>query len=198
MKLSNKILLDIVNNLILPDKDFQKALKLTKANSSGKIWLIGGFLYKNLAHSLYGSRKSTKDFDLIVEYPNDKIILPDDWKITKNHFNNNKLISNQMQIDFIPLTDLALPKNPYSYEKNPIPSINHFLESGGLNIHCIAYDIFDKKIIGDVGIKALEEKIISAYNLEMLEYGPKKYEKTPNDIIKKKAEELGFEYKLVD
>lgn len=77
------------------------------------------------------------------------------------------------------------------------PSIYNFLEGGGLNIHCIAYDLLERDIIGDVGIKALEEKVIAAYNLEMLRYGTSLYGKDPNDAIIKKAEELGFRAQLI-
>ncbi len=192
MNLSNQRLIEIIDNLIIPDKDFQEALDIAKENSSGKIWLIGGFLYKNLAYSLYGSKKSTKDFDLIVENTNDKIILPENWIKRENNFFSPKFINGEKQIDFIPLSNIY-----YIKTKGLVPCINNFLKGGGLNIHCLAYDILNKEIFGDVGIKALEQKIISAYNLEMLQYGARKYGKTPNEMIKTKAEELGFNAQLI-
>lgn len=192
MNLSREKLIDIIKNSILPDKDFQEALDIVRENSSGKIWLIGGFLYKNLAHSLYGSKKSTKDFDLIIENANTELVLPENWVEKENHFGSPKLINGEKQIDFIPLSNLY-----YIQTKNLVPCINNFLEGGGLNIHCLSYDIFGKEILGDIGIKSLEQKIISVYNLEMLEYGAKIYEKTPNEIIKTKAEELGFRAQLI-
>ncbi|MCL5018837.1 MAG: hypothetical protein M1416_03695 [Candidatus Pacearchaeota archaeon] len=192
MKLSNEKLIEIINYSILPDKDFQEALDIVRKNSSGKIWLIGGFLYKNLAHSLYGSKKSTKDFDLIVEKANSKLFLPENWIEKENHFSSPKFISREKQIDFIPLSNIY-----YIKTKSLVPCINNFLEGGGLNIHCLAYDILEKEILGDIGIRALEQRIISVYNLEMLEYGAKIYGKTLNEIIKTKAEELGFESQLI-
>ena len=192
MKLSHEKLIEIINNSILPDKDFQEALDIVRKNSSGKIWLIGGFLYKNLAHGLYGSKKSTKDFDLIIENANTELFLPENWTEKENHFSSPKFINGKKQIDFIPLSNLY-----YIKTKSLVSNINNFLEGGGLNIHCLAYDIFEKEILGDIGIKALEQKIISVYNLEMLEYGAKIYGRTPNEIIKTKAEDLGFDARLI-
>lgn len=192
MELPNEKLIEIINNSILPDKDFQEALDIARANSSGKIWLIGGFLYKNLAHSLYGSKKSTKDFDLIVEKANSRLVLPENWIAKENHFSSPKFISGGKQIDFIPLSNIY-----YIKTKSLVPCINNYLEAGGLNIHCLAYDILEKKVLGSIGIKALEQRIISVYNLEMLEHQARIYGKIPNEIIKTKAEELGFEAQFI-
>jgi hypothetical protein len=189
MELLHKKLVEIVQNLILPNKDFQEALEIVRKNSSGKIWLVGGFLYKNLAYYLYGSKKSTKDFDLVVENSNDELILPENWLIKKNHFDGLKFVNGEKQIDFIPLARICYCEGSLNIE--------NFLKSGGLNIHSLAYDIFDNKILGEVGIKALEQKIITSYNLEVLEEGTRRYGRTSNDMIKSKAEELGFKAQLI-
>ncbi|MFZ1971076.1 MAG: hypothetical protein WAU65_02770 [Candidatus Nanoarchaeia archaeon] len=185
-------LIEIINSSILLDEDFQEALKIVKDNSFGKIWLVGGFLYKNIASSLYSSQKSTKDFDLVVEEAKSNLILPEGWKITTNHFDGIKFVNGKKEIDFMPLANLYYIKNNHLSH-----CINNFLEGGGLNIHCLAYDILGEKVVGDVGIKALEDKVISAYNLEMLEYGARLYGKTSNEVIRQKAKELGFEARLV-
>ena len=163
-----------------------------KDNSFGKIWLVGGFLYKNIASSLYSSQKSTKDFDLVVEEAKSNLLLPEGWKITTNHFDGIKFVNGKKKIDFMPLANLYYIKNNHLSH-----CINNFLEGGGLNIHCLAYDILGEKVVGDVGIKALEDKVISAYNLEMLEYGARLYGKTSNEVIRQKAKELGFKAQLI-
>jgi hypothetical protein len=175
--------MDIINDIILPDKNFQEALGIARNNSYGKIWLIGGFLYKSLVH------KPSKDFDIVVEEAKSSLIVPEGWERRINHFKGIKLVNGKKEIDFMPLADTY-----YIKTKNLIPSIDNFLEGAGLNIHCLAYDILDKKIIGDAGIRSLEDKTVSAYNREMLEYGASLYGKTPNEMIKQKAEELGFRY----
>jgi hypothetical protein len=185
-------LIGIVNSSILCDEDFQEALRIVGENSLGKIWLIGGFLYKNIASALYGSKKSTKDFDLIVEEAKGDLVLPEGWRRTSNHFNGIKFVNGKKQIDFIPLADFY-----YIKSKGLNPNIDNFLEGGGLNIHCLAYDILEGRLLGDAGINSLRERVISAYNLEMLEHGARLYGKTPNDMIKSKSQEMDFEAKLI-
>jgi len=188
MKLVKKDLLNIIKKKILEDESFKEALNLTRKNSSGKIWLIGGFLYKNLVKELYGTcKKSAKDFDLIVERANKKLVLPAGWKKERNIFGNPKLFDGKTEIDFVPLDEIYYIKK-YRLK----PCIESHLEGVPFNIHYLVYDIFDNKIVGDVGVRALEEKVVRAYNLEMLEYVARKYNTTMNEMIKKKAEVLGF------
>ncbi len=193
MKLIRNDSLNIIKEKILKDEFFEEALDMIKKNSSGKIWLIGGFLYKNLVAELYGTcKKPAKDIDLIVEKANKKLILPTGWKKETNTFGNPKLFNERIEIDFIPLDKMYYIKK-YKLK----PCINSHLESVPLNIHYLVYDIFNNEIIGDIGIRALEKKVVSAYNLEMLKYGAKKYNTTVNDMIKEKADALGFRAELI-
>jgi len=188
MKLTRKDLLSIVKDKILSDNDFKEALEITRRNSSGKIWLIGGFLYKNLVDGLYGTcKKPAKDFDLIVERTNKQLILPDGWKRVTNTFGNPKLFNEENEIDFIPL------KNIYYIKKNKLePTINNYFKSVPFNIHYLIYDIFADGLSGKIGVRALEEKTVAVHNLEMAKYGAKKYHTTINKMIREKAEALGF------
>ena len=49
----------------LKDQKFLEVFDLVEQNSKGKIWLIGGFIYKNLASSLYGGEIYNYDIDII-------------------------------------------------------------------------------------------------------------------------------------
>lgn len=194
MKLSREVLSRIFQQVAAEDTKFQESLEVVRQNSSGRIWLTGGFLYKNLAHYLYGSKKETKDFDFIVEKANPSIILPDGWHQEINRFGNLKFINRSKEIedDFI-----LLPEMFYIKESKLTPRIANYFAGMPLNIHCLAYDIQEQKVIGMTGIRALEERIVRAHNLEMLKYGARAYHTTPNDMIRKKASELGFLVELI-
>lgn len=193
MKINKKELLAIVHEKILQDENFNEALEITKKNSSGKIWLIGGFLYRNIVNELYGTcKKVAKDFDLVVERANERIILPEGWKKRTNHFGNPELSNSRYEIDFIPLDNI------YYIKKNKLkPSIENHLKGSVFNVQYIAYDIFNKKIIGNIGIKAIEDRTVGVYNLEMLKYISKMHHKTANDMIREKADALGFRAELI-
>ena len=190
MTLTKESLLDIVKERILEDEGFKEALEITRINSSGKIWLIGGFLYKNLVDALYGTcSKPAKDFDLIVEKANKRIVLPVGWKKKMNNFGNPRFFNGELEIDFIPLESI------YYIKRNKLePRIENFLVGVPLNIHFLVYDIFKKEIFGDIGIKALEEKVVKVYNKKMADCCARKYNKTADAMVKEKAEALGFKY----
>jgi len=193
MKLTKKSLLMIVKEKILRDESFTDALEITRKNSFGKIWLIGGALYKTLVQGLYRTGKTTKDFDLIVEKARKQLVLPAGWQRNKNRFGNPKFFNGELEIDFIPLEEI------YYIKKNKLePRIENFLAGVPLNIHFLVYDILDDRIFGDVGIKALEEKVVRVYNLKMANYCARKYNKTVDTMVKEKARDLGFKADLIN
>ena len=155
MVIKKEELLQIVSGVILQNEDFKEAVAITRRNCSEKVWLIGGFLYKNIAHELYGSKKSTKDFDLVVEgaVPDDKIVLPEGWEFTINRFGNPKFSDGKRKIDFIPLERIR-----WIRIKGLQPGIENYFDGAPFNVHYLAYCIDDREILGDVGINALEEK----------------------------------------
>jgi len=170
--------------------DFREQLEIVRRNSRGKIWVIGGFVYKTLASELYGREIKTKDVDFLVENPNPEIVLPEGWKITLNHFGNPKFIppDGKEKPDFVPLARV------YSILKRRLPpEIENYLSGTPLNVQSIAYEV-DGRIIGDAGISALEKRVVAVHNLDMAkDVAYWIYNKTVNDIIKKAADELGFQ-----
>src|SRR3989338_10843972 len=89
---------------------FLEAGVLATQNTHGKVWLIGGFVYKNLAHLLYDTPPAEGDLDFIIEQPA-KLILPPYWKERKNRFGNPKLISLEFSIDYVPLQEVHYIKS---------------------------------------------------------------------------------------
>ena len=59
MDLSEKL-----TGLLGRDEEYTGALKVAQNNSEGRIWLIGGAVYRKL---LFGDCEQAKDYDFIVE-----------------------------------------------------------------------------------------------------------------------------------
>jgi len=193
MILTSRCLSEIFSEITKDDESFWQAVDIARKNSSGKMWLIGGYLYKNLAHYLYGSKRSTKDFDLVVERANEDLVLSRGWHFTTNRFDNPKFSNGKLEFDFIPLEKIY-----YIVANGLEPSIENYFDGAPLNIHCFAYDIDERKVFGEVGVRALEERVVKVHNLNMLKYGAEKYNMTVNEMIKEKAEELGFKAEFVE
>lgn len=168
-------------------KEFAEASDIAKRNSSGKIWLIGGFVYRNIASQLYNLPKPEVDLDFIIEKPVKQFDLPNGWNIEKNRFGNPKFVNDKMQIDYVPLGNI------YSIQYRDLePSIENFLTGTGLKIQSIAYSFHENKIIGSAGIDALKKKVIEVNNMHFAEYAAQKKGKSLKQYMQEKADSLHF------
>jgi len=193
MKINLTTASSILTNYLKKDKKYQKALKIVKTNSKGKIWLIGGYLYKNLIRRIYKKGEKPKDFDFIVKKINTKVILPKRWKIERTYFGDYRFTKNKEQIDVIPMDNFD--KRILNGKK---PSIPIFLESNMLNIQFFAYDINKEKLIGKHGIKAINDKVVRVYNLKFAKMFSKFKKWTLEEYLRKKAKEVNFTFELPD
>lgn len=190
---SNQHLNNLFIKVIENDTDFREAVSLVRKNSSGNIWLIGGFLYQNLVAEIYGlTKKKAKDIDFIVEKPADKIILPNNWIKEKTGYNNPKFIKNDgLIVDLIPLNEV----NSIIRRNLPV-TIENYLTGTPLNIQSMVFNVDKSEIFGDIGIKALSNKIIVVNNVEEAKINSEHKKKPINQIIKEKAKALGFSFTL--
>jgi len=174
------------------DEKFREALGIVGANSRGRIWLIGGFLYKTLIKKMYGTDVPSKDFDFIVERTREKLELPEGWKSRTNRFGNPELSSEDNMVDLIPLDNLL-----YLRKKNIEPSIDNLLASVNFSVFALAFDLKEEKIIDGGGVSALEEKVVRVHNLEAAKLSSEIYSTPINDMLRLRAEELRFTAELV-
>lgn len=194
MRLTSEYLSKAFQDITKRDFCFNEALNIVKQNCHGRIWLIGGYLYKNLVRFLYPECEAkAKDLDFLVEGKemNYNMVIPNGWRIETSKFGCTRLIGNS-KIDIIDIEEFY-PISAYGVS----PTINNFLIYSPLNIQSIAYDVFEKKVLGDIGIHALEKKIIAVNNSEMVS----DYSKILNYVsflkLKEEADELGFKAELV-
>lgn len=167
--------------------EMQEAVNIVRKNSSGKIWLIGGFVYRNIASIMYGTQKPKVDLDFIVEIPINKFNLPEGWIIQRNKFGNPKFVNGEKMIDYVPLRSI------YSIiSRDMEPTIYNYLSGTPLTVQSIAYDLQEKKIIGNTGINSLINRIVAVNNLEFAEYAAKKKGTSIRELLQKKAESMNF------
>ncbi len=169
------------------DSVFLDVLGVVEGNCVGGFWLIGGFVYRTLASVWYGVARPVVDLDFLVERPVDVFDLPEGWVVKKNRYGNPKLVSGGLVVDYVPLN------NVYSILKRGVePSIESFLSGVPLNVQSIAYDCVQRKVIGNVGIKALVDRVVCVNDLGFAEYAARMKGLSVNDFIEGKARELGF------
>lgn len=183
---------EILSSSLGSSEEFQQSLGFLKENCDGQIWLIGGYLYRTLASRLYDIKVPTVDFDFLVEkYV--EVYQPDRWIKKRNRYGNPKYIASSasgqnFEVDVVPLRSV----NSINRRNLP-PTIDNFLTGTPLNVQSIAYDIDEQKVIGEMGMQALLEKKVCVNNLVQARYSARKKRMTVHEMVRKKAEGLGFE-----
>ncbi len=182
-----KNLNSIFNEIVESHSDYNTALRIVQQNSRGRIWVIGGFVYRSLARELYGTPMPACDYDFMVEEMEPTLHLPEGWEERKNSHGNPKLMSGNITIDLIPLHNLW-----YFVQHGIEPTLKKYLQRTPLTIQSIAYDTVDKKVLGEIGEKALYEKTVAVHDLEVATYLTQLKGKTIQQLVQEKADSLGF------
>ena|SRR3989338_6044824 len=81
--------------------EYSTALCILQQSSRGRIWVVGGFVYRTLARELYGTPMPACDFDFMVEEMEPALRLPGGWTETRNSHGNQKIVGPSI-IDLIP------------------------------------------------------------------------------------------------
>lgn len=172
----------------LKDPVFIEVLDLVRQNSKGKIWIIGGFVYKNLTTSLHGGNVYNYDIDFVVEQRKSVLKEVSGWEIQVNNYGSQNYVRNGNKMSF---TDL---KKAIRVSGLKNPTIEEFIEETPFNIQSIAYDLDEHKIIGQKGIESILKKVIKINNKAQADFYAKRKNRDLNDIIEEKAKELNFKY----
>jgi hypothetical protein len=170
------------------DPVFLEVLDLVKKNSRGKIWIIGGFVYRNLVSALYGGDAYNHDIDFIVEERNDILTEVPGWQIQINKYGSQNYVKESNRMSF---TDI---RKVIRVSGTTNPTIEEFIEETPLNIQSIAYDLVENKLIGEKGIEAILHKTSSINNAGQAEFYAKRKGKDLDELIKEKARELHFSF----
>ena len=171
------------------DAFYQEAFPIVHANSTGKIYLVGSYIYKKITN---GVNASVKDIDFVVDELITDIVLPEDWKLQKNIFGHPRFVKSQKKIDPIQLT-----KHIYIIRKGLAPTLENYLKAIPLNVQSIAYDIDEDRLIGEVGFDAIKKRTVKLNNPEHARYCCKYFHAfSINDMIIRVANSLEFNYGL--
>lgn len=167
--------------------DFQESLNVVRNNSEGRIWLIGGSVYRAL---LFGDYSQSKDFDFVVDRASseEELFVPAKYWPRINRFGSVNLVAPDRNIDLIELGRIL-----QITKKGLEPRIENFVFNTPLNIQSISYEVGSGKLIGR-GIEAIRERTIRINDLEMANEMARMYGKSIEELMKKKAMELDFDF----
>ena len=156
---------------IREDKEYQEAINIVLQNSAeGKVWAVGGAVFRNIVSNLYNSKKKTVfDFDFITEIGLEmgKLNIPEKCKLTKTSFGDLRIIKEARQIDIWPLNKAVHSSDQERVsEMSTEEKLESYFKRVPLTVQAIAYDIKNKEITGKEGIKAILNKEIKVNNIK--------------------------------
>ncbi|MBX4190296.1 hypothetical protein KW791_03320 [Candidatus Parcubacteria bacterium] len=140
------------------DKNFKLALNIARKVSSGKIWLVGGAVYKTLIADLQGSTHTVKDYDFIVERVAKSTPKIRGFQSLKTSFGSPRFKSGGLSLDVVPLGNIIAVKE-WGYK----PSIQSYLKQVPLSVQSVAYHIDSGRLHG-AGAKDIKEGTIRIHN----------------------------------
>lgn len=184
---------EIANN-----KNYDEAFSIVKTNSvNGNIWVIGGLVYRNIVSGLYRKQEDeVYDFDFIVENPVKlkQINLPSGWEITKTGLGEPRFVNGKKQIDLVTLDNSVDPseKNKAG-QMNSQEKLESYFRRVPLTIQAIAYDVNKQKVVGEIGIKAIENKKVEVNNFDGCISFCKRRKISIREFMTRKKNALGFE-----
>jgi hypothetical protein len=173
------------------DDSAKEAVDLVKRNSSGKIWLVGGYVYRKIVEELYCRKQKIKDIDLVIEHPHKNLDLSAGWNIYYNRHGNPKLKNGELVIYYIPLASIVR-----YFTGSSKPNMDDFFKGNLLNVQSLAYDFEREKVIGDVGICSILEQTVRFHKPEIHKEYLEKLGITAEQYARKKAESLKFKLEL--
>lgn len=161
------------------NQQYLEANEIVKSNSQGKAYLIGGFLYQNIASSLYLIPKAGPDLDYLVEKPAEKLLLPKEWQEEKNLFGNPRFVSGVRKINFIPLS------NVYSIKaRNLEPTVENYMTGTPFTIQAMAYDIKNRELLlTEDCANSIRRRIIEVQDMRMAEHAAAMNKKSIDDLM---------------
>lgn len=189
---------EIFRDYVESSPEFEEALNIAKRNSTGKIWAIGSFVYRNIIKEIYGRRlqkPSEIDIDFLVEtHSEKKVYVPRGWELRMSDWPHPYFLKKGGGLR----VDLNYLLNFHSIVSRGIedPTIYDHLTGTPLNVQSIHYDCDSETIVGDIGKKAIEQKTVMVNNLSEAGFEAGKRGINLGELVKEKADKLRFDYVL--
>lgn len=191
---NEKLFSELYKRFLKHNEQFEEAYEIVKKNSKGNIWVIGGYFYRNLAKIIYGEESVRMppilDIDFLLEGQVREVYAPTDWKLKMTDYGNIYFEQENKRID---LNDL---QNLHSIRvRNLKPTIVHFLTGVPFNIQSMVFDCDEQRVVGrKAGFYAMQNRVLKVNNHDIAKIDAKMKGRTIEDMLKKKADELGFKY----
>jgi len=171
----------------------KEALDNVLQSAQGPVFVTGSALYGNIVRRLYSRRLLVTDFDFVVSTyeDSDRVKPVNGWMkglIGSDEIEYSggvkRFTKAHAQMDVSKLTIY-----------NP-PHIDTLLSETPLNVQSLAFDAREGIIIGEVGQRAMREQVVTVHGIADAGYYADMKGMTVEELVQKKAKQLGFTPRL--
>ncbi len=175
------------------DWGLAQAMLAANRNSRNGLWLIGGTVFRRLAHITHQSFVPEKgDYDFLVGDLVQPVYVPEGWTLGFNAFGNPKLKSPEgIVVDLCPL------RLVHSILRRKVtPTIQNWEIGTPLNVQAVAFDCASCELVGDIGAEAAYQGVVAVNDpIQAGIYAARK-KKPIGDIVKTLACELNYKTEI--
>lgn len=194
----------LINKITRCEGPWEEVYDIAKSNSKGRVWLVGGKVYRTLAEILHGVSvgAASCDYDFITTYTTWFNHIPGKWYVTFNteygeslfnpytsekcenawrYFKEGRQVLDLMT--FKRATQAGHPAN-----------LDGYFKSVPLNVQAVALDIDGRQLLGP-GVEAICRKIVSVNNREQAEGAANRAAISIDQFVEARARSLGFSAK---
>lgn len=162
-------------------------IKLLESNTSGKVYMLGGGVFRQIASKYWHVNIDYRDFDFVATEVVDDLVLPFGWVGQKNSYGAHKIFTGETSID------LWSHSQQHSIISRDIPfTIESVLQLTPLTIQSIAYDLQEGVVMGHAGLEAIRSRTVGVNCLDQAKHYCSLKGCTVNEFVQQKAAALNF------
>jgi len=185
----------MIDTTLLPafymaDERYQRAYGIARANAQGRVWLLGGYVARSLAHLTYGTPFPEKvDLDFLCEDLAPEPTVPAHLHVKRNRYGNPRVVGEHLVIDLMPFT---LQNFPTLITRSLPLTIENILARAPLTIGAIAYDTATGTVTGDAGLRAVETRTVAVNDAAEAADTARQLHWSVEHLVRHKAASYGF------
>ncbi len=162
-------------------------LKLLDVNTRGKVYMLGGGVFRQITSKYWKEKIEYRDFDFVAPEVVEELTLPRGWVAQKNSYGAHKVFTGETTID------LWSHAQQYSIVSRGLPfTIEAVLQLTPLTIQSIAYDLQENSVKGGAGLDAIRSRTVGVNCLDQAKHYCSLKGFSVNEFIQQKAMALGF------
>jgi hypothetical protein len=165
--------------------EFLEAVDIVKRNTIGNAWMVGKVIFKTLTSQTDGPLEQIDPtLNFVIEEKTSIEHLPQNWSTIRTR-RGWAFLNMDRVIRLSPLSTLYLVE-----KKGLPPTIDSYFFGVPLTVHALAYDIWKNRLVGDIGLEAIDKRVVSVNNFISAKYSAEKKGLSLSEYMSMKREKL--------